>query len=280
MAFLAIAYSLALVIALALPNAHLNLLLSVAVPTVTVTILTFALTPRGGRRALWRGFGLRRAGFATWRAAILVPLVLCAGAYGTALLIGAGRLDPPDLTPSWAIDVLVSLVLGVVVILGEEIGWRGYLLPRFQQIISKRRAAVVTGFAHGVFHLPLILLATTYDTGVSRWVAAPVAVAVITAGGVVYAWIWDRSATVWPVAIAHNMVNTIFDLGAASVVGVSGWNITTVAGETGWATLVACLVTAAALLRTASVWRTAPAATGAREPVRERQRRLAAAPRV
>ena len=96
-------------------------------------------------------------------------------------------------------------------IVGEEIGWRGYLLPRMQQLTSKRRAAVLTGFVHGCFHLPLILLATTYNTEGSRWVAAPVAVAVITAGGVFYAWIWDRAKTVWPVAIAHNAVNTVFD---------------------------------------------------------------------
>ena len=43
-----------------------------------------------------------------------------------------------------------------VVILGEEIGWRGFLLPRVQELTDKRRAAVVTGFMHGLFHLPLI----------------------------------------------------------------------------------------------------------------------------
>jgi hypothetical protein len=66
-------------------------------------------------------------------------------------------------------NLVVSLVIGTVIIVGEEIGWRGFRLPRFQQLTSKRRAAVITGFAHGCFHLPLILLATTYDTGGSHW---------------------------------------------------------------------------------------------------------------
>jgi membrane protease YdiL (CAAX protease family) len=113
---------------------------------------------------------------------------------------------------------------------------------------------VAAGFAHGCFHLPLILLATTYDTGGSRWVAAPVAVAVITAGGVFYAWLWDRTGTVWPVAIAHNVVNTVFDLGAASVVATSGSSLASVAGETGFATLGVCVVAAVVLLRWARVW--------------------------
>ena len=42
-AYLGIAYSLALTVALALPDAHLNLLLSVAVPTVSWTV---AIAPR------------------------------------------------------------------------------------------------------------------------------------------------------------------------------------------------------------------------------------------
>jgi membrane protease YdiL (CAAX protease family) len=256
-AYLGIAYSLALTVALALPDANINKLLSVMVPTVTVGILTFTLTPKGSRRDMWRGIGLGRAGWRTWPAAIVLPFVLCAGAYGTAVALGVGRLDVDiaNATPSWAIDLVLAAVIGTVFILGEEIGWRGYLLPRMQQLSSKRRAAVVTGFVHGCFHLPLILLATTYNTEGSRWVAAPVAVAVITAGGVFYAWIWDRAQSVWPVAIAHNTVNTVFELGSTAVVATGGTTVAYVAGETGFATLGVCVIAAAVLLRRARVWR-------------------------
>ena len=96
-AYLGIAYSLALTVALALPNAGINLLLSVLVPTVTVGILTFTMTPKGSRRALWRGIGLGRAGFKAWPAAIVLPFVLCAGAYGTALI---HRYDLAEAVPT------------------------------------------------------------------------------------------------------------------------------------------------------------------------------------
>ncbi len=260
-AYLGIAYALALTVALALPDANINKLLSVMVPTVTVGILTFTLTPRGTRKKLWRGIGLGRAGFKTWPAAIALPFVLCAGAYGTAVALGIGRLDVDiaNATPTWAIDLVLAAVIGTVFILGEEIGWRGYLLPRMQQLTSKRRAAVLTGFVHGLFHLPLILLATTYNTEGSRWVAAPVAVAVITAGGVFYAWVWDRSKSVWPVAIAHNTVNTVFELGSAAVVATGGTTVAYVAGETGFATLGVCVIASVVLLRKARVWREAAA---------------------
>ncbi|WP_371404186.1 CPBP family intramembrane metalloprotease [Kribbella sp. NBC_00662] len=259
-AYLAITYLLALLIAFALPHAQINLLLSVMVPTVAVGILTFTITPRGSRRRLWREIGLNRAGFRSWPAAIVVPLLLCGGAYGTALLIGAGRLHLGEISaatvPGWVINVAIALVVPTVIILGEEIGWRGYLLPRFQQLTGRRRAAVATGFAHGLFHLPLILIATTYDTGGARWIVAPAAVLTITAAGVLYAWLRDRSNSVWPVAIAHNVANTVFDLGASAVVATSGSSLAYVAGETGFATLGACVVVAVVLLRWARVWRT------------------------
>lgn len=268
-AYLAIAYALALLVAVGLPDAHINLLLSVMVPAVTVGILTFTVTPRGSRRRLWREIGLARAGFRSWPAAIFVPLLLCGGAYGTALLIGAGQLHLGDISaaalPGWALNLAVALVLPTVVILGEEIGWRGYLLPRFQQVTGRRRAAVATGFAHGLFHLPLILIATTYDTGGARWIVAPSAVLTITAAGVLYAWLRDRSKTVWPVAIAHNMANTVFDLGASAVVATSGSSLAYVAGETGFATLGACAVAALVLLRWARVWH-APAGPASAQP--------------
>lgn len=256
-AYLGIAYSLALTVALALPHSDINVLLSVLIPAVTVGILTFTVHKKGQRRNVWHTIGLAKGGFRVWPAAILLPCVLASATYGIALVMGAGRLDVhlADATPDWMFNLAFSLVVGNLFILGEEIGWRGYLLPRFQQLTDKRRAAVVTGFLHGCSHLPLIVLATTYDTGAPKWFAAPMAVAVITAGGVFYAWIWDRSKSVWPVTIAHNVVDTVFEIAAAGVLATAGWNIAYVAGETGFATLGVCVVTAIVLLERAKVWR-------------------------
>jgi membrane protease YdiL (CAAX protease family) len=271
--YVGLAYSLATAIAVALPHANIKKLLSILVPTVSVAILTFTITPRGRRRELWGGIGLRRAGLRAWPAALLLPLLLCAGAYGTAVATGVGHLDVSlgDATPDWALNLVIGAVIGTAFILGEEIGWRGFLLPRLQLLTGdRRRAALLTGFLHGCFHLPLILIATTYNNEVSAWVSAPVTVAVITSGGIFYAWLWDRSRSVWPVAIAHNTVNTVFSLGAAAVVATGDGNVASVAGETGYATLGVCVVAAVVLWHRARVWRTtepqverplAPAAT-------------------
>ena len=261
--FLTITYVLTLGISLFLPDAHINLLLTVMMPTVTVAILTFTITPRGSRRALWRGIGLGRAGRTgrpSWLMALGVPALLVVLAYGTALVLGVANLKQATFTvgavANSSINLLINLAIGTVIILGEEIGWRGFLLPRFQQLTDRRRAAVATGFCHGCFHLPLILIASTYDTEGNRWLVAAVVVVTITAAGVFYAYLRDRSGSIWPVAVAHNVVNTAFDMGAVATTAAGSTSaLALVAGESGFATMAAALAVAAFLLTRGQVWK-------------------------
>jgi len=256
--YLVIAFSLAIGIAVAIPHAGINALISAMAPITALIIITFAVTPRGKRSELWGRFGLRRSGKHMWPFALLVPMLLAGSAYGVALALGVADLRSFDITPggafSWTTNLLISVAFMTVLFLAEELGWRGYLLPRVQQLTSRRRAALVTGFIHGCFHLPLILIATTYDEIGSRWIVAPVVVATITMGGVFYAYLWDRTGSVWPVSMAHGAVNIMFGLGAAAVLAGSETHLAYVAGESGIATFAAVAVVGGLLLAKAKVW--------------------------
>jgi uncharacterized protein len=269
--YLVLAFSLAIAIAVAMPHAGINSLLSAFAPIVALVVITFTATPRGRRRALWGEFGLARSGKHMWPFALAVPMLLAGSAYGAALVLDVADLRDITLTTfgvaSWGLNLMSTLAFMTVLFLAEEIGWRGYMLPRVQQLTSRRRAALVTGLVHGCFHLPLILLATTYNEHGSRWLVAPVAVATITMGGVFYAYLWDRTGSVWPVAMAHGAVNTAFAIGAGAVVATSEADLAYVAGESGIATLAAVAAVGAVLLARAKVWRSHPDAAHA--PKRE-----------
>jgi membrane protease YdiL (CAAX protease family) len=263
--FLVLAFSLAIGIAVAMPHAGINVLLSAFAPLAALVVITFTTTPRGKRKELWGSFGLNKSGKRLWPFAVGVPMLLATSAYGIAVLLDVANLRDFDVTVSglgsWTLNLGSTLVFMSVLFLSEELGWRAYMLPRVQQLTSRRRAAVLTGFVHGCFHLPLALIATTYDQHGSRWLIAPMMVAVITAGGVFYAYLWDRSHSVWPAAIAHGTVNTAFSLGAGAVVASSQADLAYVAGEGGIATFAVVGVTAAVLLVRAKVWRTDAAVT-------------------
>ena len=66
----------------------------------------------------------------------------------------------------------------------------------------------MTGSAHALVHLPLVLLTVTYNGAGSRWVVAPLMVVTIAAAGVCYGWLRDASRSIWPVALAHAAGNT------------------------------------------------------------------------
>jgi len=46
--------------------------------------------------------------------------------------------------------------------LGEEIGWRGYLLPQFLKLMSAKTAVLVSGIFWGIMHAPLIYFGFNY----------------------------------------------------------------------------------------------------------------------
>jgi uncharacterized protein len=255
--YVGLVYALTVAVALALPHAGITPLVTLVLPLITVLLITAFATRRGERKALWGSFGLRHAGLRSWPAAFALPVIFLAAGYAVAAMLGIARF-PITMSASvwghWAIGLGEGLAFMTVLVLGEEIGWRGYLLPRVQALVSQRRAALITGFIHGLFHLPLILLTTTYDHIGNRYIVAVTVVATITAAGVFYAWLKDRSRSVWPVAVAHGTVDLVFSIGAAAVITKSPLALSYTAGESGIVTLVAVVLCAIVLLRYATVW--------------------------
>lgn len=254
--FLGLVYLIATGIALALPEAEVAApVLSMVVPVLVVGLLTLFATPRGHRVQLWRTLGLRHLGLRSWPVAIALPiLIVLVIPWGIATLLGFASFTGFDPSvPDWLVNTVIGFALVTFLALGEEIGWRGYLLPRMQQLMPKRHAALAVGFIHGLFHLPLILLTTTYNDVGNRALVSVTVVTAITAAGVLYAWLRDRSGSVWPVAIAHSAVNTVID-GAFLFAVVSPVPLAYTATESGIVTLLAITVAATVLLVRGSTW--------------------------
>lgn len=245
--------------AFALPHANIVQLFTMVSPLLALGLITLVRTPRGQRRRLWGTLGLQRLGLRSWPAALLVSAALVfVVPYGVADLLGSVAIKP--LSPSalvWlggAANLLVSIAYVTVLAFTEEIGWRGYLLPRVQALVPKRRAALVVGFVHGMFHVPLMVFTTTYNNVGSRWVVVPTVVVTITAAGVFYAWLKDRSGSVWPVALAHGTVNVLID-GTAYAVVLAPVAFAHTATESGFVTMATAVALAGVLLVRGRTWR-------------------------
>jgi len=61
----------------------------------------------------------------------------------------------------FVITLVTSPIINGLFGLGEELGWRGYLLPKLMPL-GKFRAYLILGVVWGLWHLPLILIGFTY----------------------------------------------------------------------------------------------------------------------
>jgi len=127
-------------------------LLAANVPSLLAIVLTAIVLGRGalhkllGRLLIWRVNPL-------WYLVVIGPAVLAGGVVALNTLLGG----PP-------LSVDVSLLFAVIMLafsifpgsaLGEEIGWRGYALPRLQAGRSALSASLILGVIWGFYHLPL-----------------------------------------------------------------------------------------------------------------------------
>jgi uncharacterized protein len=247
--FLCITYGLTLAIALALPHAGIAPLLAIAVPVIAVALTVAFTVPRGQRRAVWAAVGFNPRRGRGLLIGVLGPAAIIALSVGVAAAFGVVQF--PGLPPGFGravLNVTLTIIISAVVFLGEEIGWRGYLLFRVAELTSGRRAAVITGAFHAIFHLPLLLLTTTYQSEGKRWIVVPMVMVTLTLAGVWYGWLRLWSGSIWPVSLSHSAFNNLM----AGVVGLavvtSPAKMAYVTTETGVVTMIIMVLVAGYLL--------------------------------
>jgi membrane protease YdiL (CAAX protease family) len=141
-----------------LPNSvELVVLLMLLVPALMAMILTAAAE---GMPALARLLGKLfqwRASFAGYGLALGLPVVMLLAAAVLGRLLGWVPALQVDLPPPS--QLAVNLVLVVLIAVLEELGWRGYALPRLLARRSALFSALLVGALWGGLHIPLGVIA-------------------------------------------------------------------------------------------------------------------------
>ena len=207
--------------ALALPSGMRSSALYMMVPAATVLLMLLVVTRDGYTRTGWGSLGLHRLGLGSWGVAIIAPVLV--SLVGTAIVWATplASFEAPDDSLSTIVGFFVQLVLFTLTLsLGEELGWRGYLLPRLL-FLGRQRALLLTGLVWAAWHLPLIFLTPLYHADGNRWVVIPLFVATIVAGNFVFGYLRLWTGSTWPAAIAHSAHNGAWGTLAAFTVTTS-----------------------------------------------------------
>jgi membrane protease YdiL (CAAX protease family) len=111
---------------------------------------------------------------------------------------------------------IASLVVGGQS--GEEIGWRGYALPRLAERFGMVRASLILGVVWAVWHLPLFFIAGANTTGQSF----PVYLLQVTAISVTMAWLYvNTNGSLLLAMLMHSAINQSKDIVPSAVPGAN-----------------------------------------------------------
>jgi membrane protease YdiL (CAAX protease family) len=173
-----------------------------------------------------RGLGWR-LGPARWLGlAYILPVIYSLPVYGLAWLAGLGSLlNPysfspltrqyasPTLASALTVFVLIKATKGVaetlVYSLGEEIGWRGLLVPQLAKMSSFTKTALISGIVWAAWHMPAIFLADYNSGGTSNLFSAVNFTIMIVAISFPFAWLRLKSGSLWPAVIFHAIHNQL-----------------------------------------------------------------------
>lgn len=146
-----------------------------------------------------------------------------------------------------AVCVLVSALCVPIHLLelGEEIGWREYLLPKQIEQYGVRKGVLLNGLHWGIAHLPLIYFGFNYsaENPGAPWSNMAMMMIVCIVIGTICSYAMVKSGNVMYSAIIHGVVNVIGEipvfLSVSNKSGLLGPNPTGIIGMSG---LILCAV--------------------------------------
>lgn len=103
-----------------------------------------------------------------------------------------------DLVVYTIVYVLISLITA----LGEEIGWRGFMLPAFMQRLGDKGALAAVSIFWCLWHFPLLIFGD-YMEGTPLWYQLIAFTLCIFPVGIIAGILTIQSKSVWPAAFLH-----------------------------------------------------------------------------
>ena len=96
------------------------------------------------------------------------------------------------------------------VALGEEVGWRGAMMPMLKERLGKSKGRIVGGIIWGAWHWPIMILAG-YEYGKDYFGAPFLGLALFclftTVGGILLDVVYEKTQCIWVPALAHGAIN-------------------------------------------------------------------------
>ena len=193
----------------------------------------------------------------------LVPIIASIAAGVVAWLLGWGELDTSFRSIKGSLEGMsdmpnidISLLIGLqiaasftlaplfntIFALGEELGWRGFLLPKLLPL-GQVPAMLISGVIWGIWHAPAILQGHNYPDHPILGVGMMVVFTTLL--GIFFSWLYLKTRSPWAPALGHGTVNAVASLPLLFLTGTSltlGGALTSISGWIALALLTGMLI--------------------------------------
>ncbi|GGF08030.1 CPBP family intramembrane glutamic endopeptidase [Hymenobacter cavernae] len=131
-----------------------------------------------------------------------------------SVALGWGKLPAWLFVPClFLFNAIWGMIPGMATALGEEIGWRGLLVPELARGAGYTQVSLITGIIWAVWHFP-ILLYGDYNNGAPAWYGLSCFTLLVVSISFVYTWFRLKTGSLWTGVLlhaSHNLfVQTVF----------------------------------------------------------------------
>jgi uncharacterized protein len=130
-----------------------------------------------------------------------------------------------------AISFTLAPLLNTLFALGEELGWRGFLLPSLLPL-GQWRAILISGIIWGIWHAPAIAQGHNYPSQPVLGILMMIVFTVLL--GAILSWLYLRTGSPWAPALGHGTINAVAGLPVLFMAGIDITYTGTLVSPVGW----------------------------------------------
>jgi membrane protease YdiL (CAAX protease family) len=128
-------------------------------------------------------------------AGYLLPFAYVSLVYGLIWLCGIGLVDVDGFAGTMGKQAPFTL--------GEELGWRGLLVPELAKRFSFTATSLISGALWALWHFPVMVLGDYHNPGAPLWFGLACFTVLVIGISFAFAWLRLRSGSVWVTVLLH-----------------------------------------------------------------------------
>ncbi len=151
--------------------------------------------------------GIKNTAIHYWFLALLLPFFWNGIQDTLHIIFGFSTVNPNEILPN-LYRIPINLFGGLIIFIGEEFGWRSYLVEKLRPL-GRWKALLISGVFWSLWHLPFLIYAYGGSIIYLKIIGVLVSLFIYVLLGFIFGWLYLESKSIWPCVLMHSYNNLI-----------------------------------------------------------------------